>query len=210
MIRTLSGLAAAGLLLVAPLQAQDDAPRRGGPGPSLVPYVGWQHALGTLLSDSDPVGGWRAKDGLVLGVRLEFPLNSRTGIQVDGAYTSAQIEGFGSGYSDFEGDGRFLSLTGRISRLLSGPPTLRSRRVGVSVHAGGGLMRHWVASPRPQFDNWPTAVGGMTIRLPIARGLMTYLTGEVYFYNASFGGETPTSALQKDLRVTLGAWLPGN
>jgi hypothetical protein len=209
-IRSLTGLACAALLAVAPLQAQDEEPRRGGPGPSLVPYAGVHQALGTLLTEPDGAGGWDVRTGLLLGARLEFPVGRRTGIQADVGYATPAIRGFGPAFEGFEAEGRFLSFTARVSRLLTATPLPNTRRVGVSVHAGGGVMQHWVASPRPTTSSWPTAVAGLTVRLPVTRRFTAFLTGDLYVYRASFEDELVRRAVQQDLRISLGAWLPGN
>jgi hypothetical protein len=208
--RSLIGLACAALLAAAPLQAQDDEPRRGGPGPSLVPYAGVHQALGTLLTEPDGIGGWEARTGLLLGARLEFPVARRSAIQADVGYATPSIRGFGEAFEDFEAEGRFLSFTARVSRLLTATPLPYTRRIGLSVHAGGGLMRHWVASPRPTTSTWPTAVAGLTVRLPVTRRFTAFLTGDLYVYRASFEDGLVRRAMQQDLRISVGAWLPGN
>lgn len=210
MIRSLTGLACAAMLAVAPLQAQDEEPRRGGPGPSLTPYVGFHHALGTLLTEEESGEGRRAKTGLLLGGRLEFPLGRRTGVQIDVGYATPKIEAFGSGAPTSELDGRFLSLTARVARHLTAPPGPMARGIGVSVHAGGGLMQHWISAPRPIRSTWPSGVAGLTLRLPRTLGLTPFLLGEVHVYSAKFEGGVTRRALQQDLRVSVGAWLPGN
>jgi hypothetical protein len=167
-------------------------------------------ALGTLLTEPDGAGGWDARTGLLFGARLEFPVARRTGIQADVGYGTPAIRGFGAAFEGFEAEGRFLSFTARVSRLLTATPLPNTRRVGVSVHAGGGVMQHWVASPRPTTSSWPTAVAGLTVRLPVTRRFTAFLTGDLYVYRASFEDELVRRAVQQDLRISLGAWLPGN
>lgn len=200
-----------------PLVAQDDGPPRRAGVPSLTPYAGLHHAFGTLLTDRDPEGGWRVHPGLVLGARLEVPVAARAAVQVDVGYATPPIHGFGVGYPDFEADGRFVSYTARLSMALTPQPRLGLPRagagagrtgpaVGITAHAGAGVMQHWVASPQARYSTWPALVAGSTLRFAVGR-LPLFLTGELYLYQARFSGETETRALQQDLRITLGAWL---
>lgn len=192
----------AGQIALPPVAAQ--SPPGVRQGPAFVPYVGLHLPANPLLQDDDIAGGWQGQAGLLMGGRLEFPAGPRLLLQGDAGYATSRVAGFGPGYEDFEVDGHFLALTGRVAYRLTG----RRSPVALSVHGGGGLLRHWVSSPNPTYSTWPVAVAGASGRFRLAPQIELAVGAETQFYRAKFGGPEPRSTGQRDYRLTLGLWLP--
>jgi len=191
-------------LVVSPAGAQ--APPGVRRGPAFIPYVGLHLPANPLLQDDDIAGGWQARAGLLMGGRVELPAGPRLLLQGDAGYATSRVAGFGPGYEDFGVDGHFLALTARAAYRLTG----RRSPVALTVHGGGGVMRHWVASPNPTYSTWPVAVAGAAGRFRLAPQIELSVGAEAQFYSAKFGGEEPRSTAQRDYRITLGLWLPVN
>ncbi len=194
------------LLLVSSLAgatavtAQEE-PERGGPTViMIVPYAGISIPTRTLLPDDDGGSGWEARTGWLLGGRLQVPIRPRLEAVADLGYARSEIRGIGSGNANQTGKANFLAVTARATYQVT---PMRSR-VMVAVNAGGGWIRHWIASPQPDASNWPTAVAGVQAGVPFMRGIRLVLGAEALIYNAKFGGPDPVTTAQQDFRFSVG------
>jgi len=167
----------------------------------IVPYAGVAIPTQTLLVDTDGGGGWEAQVGYVLGGRFQLPIRPRVEAHVDLGYARSKVQGIGSGNSDQTGYANFLGVSARAAYQIT---PVRGRGVSVAVNAGGGWIRHWIASPVPDISNWPAAVAGVQVGVPFMRGIRLVLGAETLIYNAKFGGPDPVTTAQQDFRFTVG------
>lgn len=182
-------------------EAQGD-PERGGPTViMIVPYAGASIPTHTLLVDTDGGSGWEAKMGYVLGARLQVPIRPRLEAHADIGYARNKIQGIGSANGSQSGYANFLGLSARVAYQIT---PVRRRGVSVAVNAGGGWIRHWIASPVPDISNWPAAVAGIHVGVPFMRGIHLALGAETWIYNAKFDGLDPVTTGQQDFRITVG------
>ncbi|MDZ4673435.1 MAG: hypothetical protein SGI84_03210 [Gemmatimonadota bacterium] len=183
------------------LEAQGE-PERGGPTViMIVPYAGVSIPTHTLLVATDGEGGWEARTGYVLGARLQIPIRPRLEAHADIGYARSRVQGIGSSNGSQSGYANFLGVSARLAYQIT---PVRRRGVSVALNAGGGWIRHWIASPQPAISNWPAAVAGVQVGVPFIRGVRLTLGAESWLYNAKFDGPDPVKTGQQDFRITVG------
>ena len=194
----LAPLVAASLV---PALAAQEAPEGRRPAViMIVPYAGMSVPTRTFLVDDDVNGGYDLRIGYLLGVRLQVPIRPRLAAHADIGYAASALRGFGPIYSGVKSTAHFVGLSARLAYQLT---PVRSR-VSLALNAGGGWMRHWIASPNPNYQNWPAAVAGIQVGVPLKQGMRIALGVESYLYVAHFGGADPVSTRQQDFRFTVG------